>query len=514
MRSSLILAYIALQGALLASASRGIDAPPSNSVRGSKQKGKDASGTQYVYAKLPNGDGIVQGIELPEENAKFWKGIPYAASTGGENRFRPPQRRAPWNGVFNATTFGPGCPQTHHNADVPKVQSEDCLNLNVYTPASAPPANGWPVMIFFHGGGFQEGSNQGPFGIYEGNYMSSHGDVVVVTSNYRLGAYGFIVTEELPGNQGFLDQQMALKWVRDNIGVFGGNHSRVTVWGESAGAMSVGFHMVSPSSKGLFHQGLMESNPSGFVYKNEEEAAYYGLKVCSVLQCCETSDRAKRIDGNKNGLHPSSAPDALRHLFAKSALEDSEYLTKEELQIVVAESKCNLKCMQNATIKDVNNAWKKAGGDVWTFIEANWRHLLDGFLQFTPTIDGKVIPQEPLKAVEEGNFTDVPLLLGTNRNEGSTFIYAAIENPLPSFLAPIFYDVVFGIDNSKRISARPRYAPNTTDDARVIISQTLTVCRCLSATHACILFQKLLFSRTTFSDVLLKNSLPHWSVKA
>ena len=117
---------------------------------------------------------------------RYFKGIPYAATTGGENRWKPPQPPAPWTAPFNATELGPGCFQTHHNPDVPKHLSEACLNLNVWTPPASvlSASDPLPIMIFFHGGSFAEGSDQGPFDMYDGSYAASTKPVIVITANY------------------------------------------------------------------------------------------------------------------------------------------------------------------------------------------------------------------------------------------------------------------------------------------------------------------------------------------
>jgi carboxylesterase type B len=114
-----------------------------------------------------------------------------------------------------------------------------------------------------HGGAFQEGSNQGPFGLYDGGEIAQRGNVIVVSINYRLGAFGWLVTDTLRGNFGLMDQRLAMTWVQRNIGVFGGDKNQVTLFGESAGGASVGIHMVSPPSKGLFKRAIMESAPTG-----------------------------------------------------------------------------------------------------------------------------------------------------------------------------------------------------------------------------------------------------------
>lgn len=139
-------------------------------------------------------------------------------------------------------------------------------------------------MVFFHGGAFMEGSNRGPFGMYDGQKLQRLG-VVVATVNYRLDALGFLTTRALEGNWGIKDQRFALQWVQRNIAAFGGDPGQVTIFGESAGAMSVGIHMVSPLSKGLFHAALMESNPAGYHYKTPGKASAIGRTFTESLGC-------------------------------------------------------------------------------------------------------------------------------------------------------------------------------------------------------------------------------------
>ena len=242
--------------------------------------------------------GKVLGVEEVVGGASVatFRGVPFASSTGGENRFMPPQPRAPWSGIFNATADGPGCRQPHHNADVPcggkegpNCQSEDCLSVNVYCPSGEDtdkPEGGFPVMFWIYGGAFDEGTNHGALGLYEGKRMAARGRVCVVGANYRLGVLGFLVTPANPGNQGLQDQRFAMRWVQTNIGNFGGDPNSVTIWGESAGAMSVAAHIASPHSAGLFHRAIMQSNVAAFQYQNKlVQQATFGKDVASRAGC-------------------------------------------------------------------------------------------------------------------------------------------------------------------------------------------------------------------------------------
>ena len=199
--------------------------------------------------------GSVRGLVAP--GYLSFRGIPYAAPPTGEQRFRPPQPVAHWDGVRDASKPGPRCIQdTSVDPGIGSGDSEDCLSVNVFSPTGA---SARPVMVWIHGGAFVNGSGN----LYDAHRLAVQGDIVVVTLNYRLGALGFLAHPALgpPGNYGLADQQAALRWVRDNIGGFGGDPSKVTIAGESAGAMSVCDHLVAPGSAGLFRAAIIQSGP-------------------------------------------------------------------------------------------------------------------------------------------------------------------------------------------------------------------------------------------------------------
>ncbi|MEE2920486.1 MAG: carboxylesterase family protein [Pseudomonadota bacterium] len=192
-------------------------------------------------------------------------GIPYAAPTAGDRRWTAPQQPEGWDEVRPAQAYGPACPQPVSQAvflEDDSNQSEDCLSLNVWTPDTG--AEDLPVMVWMHGGAFYLGAGGAP--IYDGSALARE-DVVVVTLNYRLGALGFFghpdLAEEQAGvpraNYGFLDQVAALEWVRDNIEAFGGDPDNVTLFGESAGGVSVLLHLYSPLSEDLFDKAIIQS---------------------------------------------------------------------------------------------------------------------------------------------------------------------------------------------------------------------------------------------------------------
>lgn len=201
-------------------------------------------------------------VGLDRGAVRVFRGVPFAAPTGDGGRWRAPAPPEPWLGERDAVSWAPAAPQPPSPLGVQAgaAQSEDCLALNVWTPSVH---DSLPVMVWFHGGSFTGGTGATPW--YSGTRLAQRG-VVVVTANYRLGALGFldlsaVAPDRWPdaANVGLLDQQAALHWVRENIEGFGGDPERVTVFGESAGAMSAALHLVMPGSSGLFQRAALQS---------------------------------------------------------------------------------------------------------------------------------------------------------------------------------------------------------------------------------------------------------------
>ena len=316
--------------------------------------------------------GPISGQPVEKGDVRAYKGIPFAAPPLGDLRWKPPQPVKQWEGVRACTEFGNWCPQ-------PKpllgrelgTLSEDCLYLNVWTPAKTPAAR-LPVMLWIHGGGHTTGSGGMPY--YNGEHLAREG-VVVVTINYRLGPFGFLAHPALSkesekgvsGNCGMLDQIAALQWVRKNIAAFGGNPECVTIFGESAGAASVCRLMVCPLARGLFHRAIGESGgPYGFNRDLREQRG----RLTSAEKMGEEIAKALGCD---------AAPDVLAALRAKSS-------------------------------DQVLNAANPAQG---LFGKGN---------KFGPVVDGWVLPDDPGRLWDQGKQADVPFMTGTNADEGTIFL--------------------------------------------------------------------------------------------
>jgi para-nitrobenzyl esterase len=208
-----------------------------------------------------------------QDKVSAFRGVPYGASTAGSGRFMPPEKPQPWTGVKDTVELGHRSPQGASTlipevaaVDANEPAGEDCLVLNVWTPSAAS-GHKRPVMVWLHGGGFTSGS--GGFKIYDGVNLAARHDVVVVTVNHRLNAFGYLYLADLGGakyanssNVGMLDIVSALEWVRDNISNFGGDPANVTIFGQSGGAAKVSTLLAMPAAKGLFHRGIIESGAS------------------------------------------------------------------------------------------------------------------------------------------------------------------------------------------------------------------------------------------------------------
>lgn len=266
--------------------------------------------------------GKVRGTT--EDKVSAFRGIPYGASTAGAGRFMPPQKPQPWTGVKETIELGHRSPQAASGlipevaaVDAQEPSGEDCLMLNVWTP-SATPGYKRPVMVWLHGGGFTSGS--GGFKIYDGVNLAGRHDVVVVTINHRLNAFGYLYLADLGGanyanasNVGMLDIVAALQWVRDNISNFGGDPGNVTIFGQSGGGAKVSTLLAMPSAKGLFHRAVIESGASlrgiprdAANQSTEAFLAKVGLKPNQMDQLRNMS--VERIVAALSGGGPAGAP--------------------------------------------------------------------------------------------------------------------------------------------------------------------------------------------------------------
>ncbi|WP_427965443.1 carboxylesterase/lipase family protein [Altererythrobacter sp.] len=335
------------------------------------------AGAQSTTPVVETDRGQVQGLE--QDGVDAFLGIRYAAPPLGELRFQPPQPADAWRGIADATGRGAPCMQLYtpsgtRTTDLTrqiqaifptgteaKIDNEDCLFLNVWTPDAS--AGKRPVMVWFHGGGYVYGSGNWP--AYDGRNLAEKGDVVVVTVNHRLNAFGYLNLAEIfgedfaaSGNVGNLDLVRSLEWVRDNIAAFGGDPDNVTIMGESGGGSKVSHLMAMPAAKGLFHKAVVQSGP--------------GVK---------SGDPAKATD------------------YARKILEAAGVATQDDLRNLGAE----------ALITAVRKATPAS----------------PGFGQgptFGPIADGNIVPRDPFLPTAPEQSREVPLLIGYNKDEMTIFV--------------------------------------------------------------------------------------------
>jgi para-nitrobenzyl esterase len=346
-------------------------------MTGIRVMGRSTSRPIYSTPQVESGapqirtdNGVVEG--KAEDGIRTFLGIPYAAPPVGDLRWKPPASAEKWAGVRKATEFGSHCMQENVYGDMvfrDPGPSEDCLTLNVWTPADA---ENLPVMVWIYGGGFVAGGTSEPR--QDGHNLAKR-SVVVVSMNYRLGIFGFFVHPGLAaesdkhaaGNYGLMDQTAALRWVQRNIAAFGGDAGNVTIFGESAGSFSVCAQMTSPLVRGLFHKAIGESG---------------GAFSETALEFLPASERAKQ-----------DAKFGIKALGAK---------TIAELRAIPARR------LLGVSMKN------DAGRDVFSF---------------SPDVDGYFLPKSVPSIFAAGKQNDVPLLAGWNRDEDSGSVLAAKERP-------------------------------------------------------------------------------------
>jgi para-nitrobenzyl esterase len=324
-------------------------------------------------------DGQLQG-EIAG-GARRFLGIPFAQPPVGALRWKAPLPEVPWGDVRDATSFGGRCPQLE-SLQGDASEDEDCLYLNVWAPEPAP-AGPLPVMVWFHGGGNESGgtSDEVPLDVgglfYDGRALAERYGVVVVTTSYRLGPLGFfhhpaLADEGSPqGNQGLLDQQRALEWVRDNISAFGGDPSSVTIFGESAGSQDVCLQMVAPGSAGLFHRAISESGGCTTRVSTTADAEAGAAAFAEAMGCAGADDPLACLREVPPGQLLMPAP------------------------------------IDGAPADPLpGGAGYQGGTPRWSF---------------GPLVDGEVIPDQPRALFDQAMVADVPYILGSNTDEGTLF---------------------------------------------------------------------------------------------
>ncbi|KAL1784716.1 liver carboxylesterase 1 [Sigmodon hispidus] len=335
-----------------------------------------------VLGKYVSLEGFTQPVAV-------FLGVPFAKPPLGSLRFAPPQPAEPWSFVKNATSYPPMCSQdaevgkilsdlfTNRKENSPLTFSEDCLYLNIYTPADLTKSSRLPVMVWIHGGSLMVGGAS----TYDGVALSIYGNVVVVAIQYRLGIWGFFSTgdEYSRGNWGHLDQIAALRWVQDNIANFGGDPGSVTIFGESAGGESVSVLVLSPLAKNLFHRAISESGvalTTGMVRKDVKPVA----EQVAIAAGCTTTTSAAMV-----------------------------YCLRQKTEDELLETTLKLKPFKMALHNEKQNC------------------------PFLPTaIDGVVLPKAPEEILAEKSFNTVPYMVGINKQEFGWLLPLIMGYPLSS----------------------------------------------------------------------------------
>ncbi|MGV9714180.1 carboxylesterase/lipase family protein [Gordonia sp. NPDC003424] len=346
-------------------------------------------------SRVTTADGIVEGArgKRSRRGTISWKGIPFAAPPVAGDRFRDPQPVHPWPGVRDCSRFGKaGIQEKRFVAVAPgkyQPMSEDCLTLNVYAP-DRPSSRPRPVMVFIHGGAYILGTAATP--LYEGSLLARGQDVIVVTVQYRFGPFGYLdlsaySTDErtYDSNLGLKDQVAALQWVQRNIAAFGGDPANVTVFGESAGGSAVVTLLSTPAAEGLFARGIAES-PACELIVTADSARTYADEFLRLLRDPERRTGSGAVNAER------LAPEDAQRLLARSSPREihraGDRLMKYAMHADTAET-----------------------------------------VPFAPVIDGTYLPSSPLETASRGKTLPVPLMVGSNHDEG--LLFTKLWNVLP-----------------------------------------------------------------------------------
>lgn len=371
-----------------------------------------------IETLISSSAGSFQG-SVNSAGVRVWQSIRYAQAPVGNLRFSSPQSpTTTYSGVVDTTSSGPGCPQYCNlpAGNCPKSTSEDCLFLTVTSPAySSSDSNGYPVFFWIHGGSYVSGS--GNSALYNATNFALN-NVVTVSINYRLGVLGFLASNSMSGNYGLEDQQLALAWTKTNIAAFGGNPSKITIGGESAGGMSVACHLVSPKSQGYFSNAIMESNPVGIPFQTRDSAASIAKTIMRYLSC-STDD---------------------------------------------------ISCMRYKSVNDILNAQSYA-------VAPSISKFFFTTLPFTPVVDedNGILPYQPFDAILSGRINSgISLLSGFNKDEGQLFVYQTFAYSLSSYYYQIAVSTIFKNYANQILSMYPFDLIPNNEDGRTVLSVMCT----------------------------------------
>ncbi|ESO87838.1 hypothetical protein LOTGIDRAFT_72137, partial [Lottia gigantea] len=352
--------------------------------------------------------GSIEGATTDKANVFF--GVPYATPPVGDMRWKNPVNPKAWGpSVYKATEKKSGCTQCHiviSNLNSLQV-SEDCLYLDIFTPLGTNASSGLAVMVYIHGGNFVHMSANSL--LFDAQVISMRGGIIHINVEYRLGVFGFLFTglkdDDVQGNYGFRDQQLALQWVQDNIRAFGGDPDRVTLYGQSAGGQSTMIHLTNAKSEPLFQQAIVESSPFTIPYKSYPEALLLSAEFSNLVNC-------PPLDSN-----------CLRNLSAE-VLVEAQFKARSKI----------------ASVK-----------------------LLEAFEPWGPVVDGEVLDEQPLVKLAQGQFSQKPIMIGTTSEETRIYIYSAFNKRIDNLS---YFEIVFATYPGHGFQILYMYPPDMPTDER------------------------------------------------